>query len=138
MTGALQTPRLLTPGAALDALTAALAAADLDLAAACFAREARLLTPDGTTVAGRRHIAAVLDQLIACQTELDLGQPVLVCSADVALASGQCTMRSKGPDLFWITQKSELTAVLRLIEGDWKLAIFAPWGRDHTYQQEDR
>jgi ketosteroid isomerase-like protein len=119
---------LLTPAAALKALSAALAAAEIKRAAACFTSDARLITADRTTVSGRHQIAAVLAKLLDCQAELDFGEPAIVTASDIAFVTGTCSMRTKGPDVFWLTQRSEMTAVIRLIEGEWKLTILAPWG----------
>lgn len=130
------TPRLPTPAAALEAFSTALAAPDLQRALACFTRDARLITADRTTVAGRPDIAPVLAQLIDFEAELDFGQPAIITASDTALATGACSMRTKGPDVFWLTQRSEMTTVLRLTEGDWRLTIFSPWQGDHSIQDE--
>jgi hypothetical protein len=69
----------------------------------------------------------VLAQLIDAQAELDFGAAQMIRAEDLAYASGPCSIRTKGPDVFWLTQRSDLSAVLRLTGGDWKFAIFAPW-----------
>lgn len=111
----------------LFAFTAALSAGDLTAAAACFAREACLVTQDGTAIHGRREIASVLAQLIARSTEIEIEQVVVRRAGEVALAAGRWTMRSDGPEGSHFVQVAEPTVVLRWIEGNWKIAIIAPW-----------
>ena len=127
MTPSAQIPHLTAPHLTLEAFSAALGNRDAEQAAACFCRDARLITADRTTVSGRAEIAPVLAQLIDAQAEFDFSLATLHTAGEVALLRGRCPMRSKGPDLFWLTQTSDLTVVLQAIEGDWKLAIFAPW-----------
>lgn len=125
-------PRLVTPERALEHFTSSLQAAQVERAAACFSRDARLITADRTVVRGRPQIAALLAQLSDSQASLEFCETTLIEAEHVALLRGRCKTRSKGPDLFWLTQTMDLTAVLHLIEGDWKLAIFSPWESDHT------
>jgi ketosteroid isomerase-like protein len=116
-----------SPAATLDALTAALRERDLGALASCFCRDARLLTADRTVVSGRKEIALLLAQLIDAESTLELSSPSLLATDHVALLRARCATRTKGPDLFWLSHSTDLTAVLRLVEGDWKLAVLAPW-----------
>ena len=112
---------------ALYAFIAALGAGDLGAAAACFTREGCMITPDGTAVHGRSEIAAILAQLIARRTEIEVAQLVLRRAGDVALATGCLTLRSDGPEGARIEQSCDPTLALRRVEGCWKIAILAPW-----------
>jgi ketosteroid isomerase-like protein len=107
---------------------AALNAGDLDAATACFARDACLITPDATTIRGRDHIRAILFQLIAMHPTVQLEQRGILVAGDVALGTETWTIRLNGLDLTPFAQTADSTAVLRRIEGAWKLQIAAPWG----------
>lgn len=110
------------------ALAAALSAGDLEAASACFARDACLITPDATTIRGRDHIRAILFQLIAMRPTVQVEQRGMLVAGDVALGTESWTIRLNGLDLTPFAQTSDSTAVLRRIEGTWKLLISAPWG----------
>jgi uncharacterized protein (TIGR02246 family) len=112
---------------ALYAFIAALQAGELTSAIACFTREGCLVTPDGTTVHGRSEILPILAQLVATRTEIEVEQLAVRMAGDVALATGRLIVRSDGPDGARVTQTCVPTVTLRLVEGRWKLAIFAPW-----------
>lgn len=119
------------PLAAVDSFSAAVNGGDLDAAAACFTREACLITPDGTAVNGRSEIAAILAQLIARGTRVEVEQLVLQSAGDVALASGRLTMRSPGPGRESLSQSLTSALAMRRVEGLWKIAIFSPWALSH-------
>ena len=112
---------------ALYAFVSALSGGKLSAAAACFTREGCMVTPDGTAVHGRSEIAAILAQLIARRTEIEVAQLVLRRAGDVALATGRLTLRSDGPEGARIEQSCDPTLALRRVEGAWKIAILAPW-----------
>jgi uncharacterized protein (TIGR02246 family) len=112
---------------ALYGFIAALQAGQLPTAAACFTREGCMITPDGTAVHGRSEILALLAQLVARRTEIEVEQLVVRRAGDVALATGQLTLRSDGPEGARIAQTCAPTVTLRRIEGVWKIAILAPW-----------
>jgi ketosteroid isomerase-like protein len=107
--------------------TAALGAGDVARAAACFTREGCLVTPDGTAVHGRAGIAAILAQLVARRTVIEIGQLTMRQAGDVALAGGSLTLRSDGPEGTRVAQSCAPTVAIRRIEGSWKIAILAPW-----------
>ncbi len=106
----------------------ALNAADLVTATACFSREACLITPDATAVRGRQGIGAVLAQLIARRLEIRVEASHLLAAGDVTMARERWMVRSNGVEGSRLEQALSATLVLRLIEGEWKLAIVAPWG----------
>jgi len=106
----------------------ALSAGDLDGATACFARDGCLITPDATAVHGRERIRPLLAQLIARRTEIEIELSNVVTAGEVVLASERWRMRSgPGGEAPRIEQVLSPTLVLRFVEGEWKLAIAAPW-----------
>lgn len=109
-------------------LAQALNARNLDAAAACFAKDACLLTPDSTAIRGRNRIRAVLVQLIARRTQIEVELSSVLGAADVALVRERWTIGSDGVEGARFEQICSATLVLRLIEGEWRLAIAAPWG----------
>ena len=112
---------------AVYGFAAALGAGDLASASAAFTREGCLVTPDGTAVHGRAGIAAILAQLIAGRTEIEIQQLSMRQAGDVALAGGAITLRSDGPEGTRISQRCTPTIAVRRVEGTWKIAILAPW-----------
>jgi uncharacterized protein (TIGR02246 family) len=119
------------PLEAVDRFSAALNGGALDAAAACFTREACLITPDGTAINGRSEIAAILAQLIARGTRIEAEHLVLQTAGDVALASGRLTMRCPGPAEQSLTQSLTSALALRRLEARWKISIFSPWALSH-------
>lgn len=116
------------PAGACLALADALSAGDLRTATAVFIRDACLITPDATAVHGRQGIVAVLAQLIASRSRIAAEPLGMLSAADVTLVRQRWTIRSQRPDGIPFARVSEATFVLRRIEGDWKLALAAPWG----------
>jgi ketosteroid isomerase-like protein len=105
----------------------ALSHGDLDRAAACFAKEGCLITPDLTAVHGRDRIRAVLAQLIASGAEVEVDAGHLVDAGEVFLARERWRIRTdRNGSRFERT--CDTTLVMRLVEGRWKLVIAAPWG----------
>jgi ketosteroid isomerase-like protein len=109
-------------------LAAALSAGELEAAAACFARDACLITPDATTIHGRDQIRAILLQLIAMRPIVEVEQRGMLIAGGVALGTETWTIRLNADEPTPFAQTSDSTAVLRRIEGAWKLQISAPWG----------
>lgn len=112
---------------ALYAFAAALSSGDRTAAAACFTREGCLITPDGTAVHGREDVAAILAQLIARRTEIEVEQLAVRRAGDVALGTGRLTLRSDGPAEARIEQSCSLALALSRVEDAWKIAILSPW-----------
>jgi uncharacterized protein (TIGR02246 family) len=110
------------------ALAAALSAGDLAAATACFTPDACLLTPDATTIRGRDQIRAILFQLITMRPTVQVEQRGMLIAGDVALGAETWTIRFNGLDLTPFAQTSDSSAVLRRVDGAWKLQISAPWG----------
>jgi ketosteroid isomerase-like protein len=120
-------PLTAAPERASLAFAAALGAGDLGGATACFARDACLVTPDGTAIHGREHIRAVLAQLIALRAEVAVEFSSVLVGGDVALARERWTIRSRGAEATPFAQTLAPSLVLRRIEAEWKLAIASPW-----------
>jgi uncharacterized protein (TIGR02246 family) len=112
---------------ALYSFASAVRDGDPSLAAACFTREGTMITPDGTAVHGRADVAALLFQLTARRTEIEVEQLVVRPAGDVALATGRLKLRSDGAAGTRIEQSCSLNLVLRHLEGAWKIAILSPW-----------
>jgi uncharacterized protein (TIGR02246 family) len=123
----------------LRRLTAAICARDLQAASACFCRDACLLTPDATAVRGRGSIRALLRQMTAADTRVELEVSSTVCAEDLALVRG--TWRTVLPDAAGrpFTRETAATVALRRTDqDDWKLQIFAPWEGQSRGKEEAR
>jgi uncharacterized protein (TIGR02246 family) len=108
------------------AFAAVLSAGDLERAAACFARDGCLITPDGTAIHGRDRIKPVLAQMVVRRTEIEVELSNSIPAGDVMLVHERWRIRA-GEDSAQFEQTLHPTLVLRQIEGAWKLAIAAPW-----------
>jgi len=105
-----------------------LSSGDLEAAAACFAREACLLTQDATAIHSRERIRPVLAQLIARHTRIEVEQCCVLDAGDIALATERWTIEIDGIEGSRFEQACTPTSILHRIEGQWKLAVVAPWG----------
>jgi ketosteroid isomerase-like protein len=120
-----------TPGrqsAPSGLLARALNSGNLDRAAACFARDACLITPDATAVHGRERIRPVLAQMVACQMQIRVESSAWLDGGEVVLARERWTVRSGERSDSGFDQTLDSLLALRRIEGAWKLVIAAPWG----------
>jgi ketosteroid isomerase-like protein len=108
-------------------LAAAVSAGELDVATGCFARDACFVAPGATAVHGRDEIRALLAQLIDRGSRIDVVLSTCLLAGEVAFARQQWTLASNGPEGNRYTESLEPTLVLRLLEGEWKLAIAMPW-----------
>jgi ketosteroid isomerase-like protein len=113
------------PEATARAFARALLARDAGAAAAHLSPDARLVTPDGTEVAGREAVTAILAQLTSSERALEIRAGRTVACEDVAL----CTQhwRWGEPDS---GERPANTARLMLTrhDGAWNIAIACPWG----------
>jgi ketosteroid isomerase-like protein len=107
---------------------AALNSGQLDIAAACFARDGCLITPDATTIHGREHIRSVLAQMVVRRTEIEVEMSSTVGGGEVILANQRWRIRSGEQEECRLEQVSDAVLILRRIEGEWKFSIAAPWG----------
>jgi uncharacterized protein (TIGR02246 family) len=107
-------------------LATLLSAGDLEGAAACFARDGCLVTPDGTAIHGRDRIRSVLAQMVVRRTEVEVDLSSSISAGEVMLVRERWRVRT-GEGSAQFEQTLTPTLVLRQIEGAWKLAIAAPW-----------
>jgi ketosteroid isomerase-like protein len=129
MAETIASPRLTEPRAALENLLSCLDTTNASLAVACFTRDARLITADRTVLCGRPNIRRLLAQLIDAGTTLELSEVVLTEAGEVALLTGGLLTHTPRPEGVLHSRRSDLTALLRIREGDWKFAILDPWGQ---------
>jgi ketosteroid isomerase-like protein len=108
-------------------LARALSNGDLDSATACFAKDACLITPDGTAIYGRDGIRPVLAQLISRRVEIDVQFSNVVGGDGALLACERWRIRS-GASGTRLSQITDPILVMRPVEGSWKIAVAAPWG----------
>lgn len=108
-------------------LASSLSAGDLGRAAACFARDGCLITPDGTAIHGRDRIRSVLAQMVIRRTEVEVDLSSSISAGEVMLVRERWRVRA-GEGSARFEQTLQPTLVLRQVEDAWKLAIAAPWG----------
>lgn len=106
-----------------------LSSGDLEGATACFARKACLITPDATAIYSRDRIRPLLAQLIARRVQIEVEVSNVLPAGDVAFVRERWTIRTDGVEGSPFEQITCPAMVLHQIEGRWKLAIVAPWGR---------
>ncbi len=109
-------------------LPSLLSAGKLDAAAACFARDACLITQDATAIHGRDRIRPLLAQLIARHAQIEVEFSNALIAGDVAFSQERWTVRMDGIEGSRFEQVCEPTLVLRWIDERWKVGIAAPWG----------
>ena len=83
---------------ALPSLPLRLSAGDLRGAGGCLAKDACLLTPDGTAVHGREAVRRVLAQLIAADLRVEVEVSRVLVAGDTALARERWSVSSNGVD----------------------------------------
>lgn len=117
-----------TPRLCCAALCKALDAADLEAATACFSPGACLVSEDGTLAQGQAAVRERLGELIARGARVRIELRGVLVAGEVALAHERWQIASgKGLDAGAAAAPGP-TLVLRLIAGEWKIAIAAPWG----------
>ncbi|MGN6215336.1 MAG: YybH family protein [Solirubrobacterales bacterium] len=109
-------------------LSRLLSAGDLRGVGACLARDACLLTPDGTAVHGRDSVRRVLAQLIAAGVRIEVEHSRVLATGDTALARERWSVSSNGVDGARVRGCLCPTLSLQRIEGAWKVAILVLWG----------
>jgi ketosteroid isomerase-like protein len=120
-------PSLTSPERAPTAVVDALNTGQLDLATACFARDACLVAPGETAIHGREEIRSLLAQLISSGARSEILLGTVLRAGDVAYARQRWTLSLAGPGGARHSQTLEPRFVLRLLEGEWKVAIAMPW-----------
>lgn len=118
-----------TPVGTVRAFVGALGVGDLEAAIACFATDSCFVTPDATAVSGRGAIRGVLAQLIAQRTKISMEASSTLFAGDVVFVNQHWRIRlGASPEATYV-QAVNPVLVLRREEGNWKLAIAAPWSR---------
>lgn len=113
---------------ALPSLHLRLSAGDLRGAGACLAKDACLLTPDGTAVHGREAVRRVLAQLIAAGIQIEVETSRTLIAGDTALARERWSVSSNGVDGERVHGVLNPTLAWQRIEGTWKLTVLVLWG----------
>ena len=101
---------------------------DLRAALELLAEDARLVTPDATVIEGREEIRAVLAQLAAKGTRIEVRESSFLVSGRVALASERWAIQYAGAGEGGFERTSTAITVLHRAGAIWKVAIAAPWG----------
>ena len=117
-----------TPRLACEALCRSINSGDREAALACFARGAGLLGPDGSISQGETALRARLGALISAGAQVAVELYGVTIAADIALAHERWQISYGGRPDPAAAGAPGPTLVLRLIGGEWKLAIAAPWG----------
>jgi len=118
-----------TPRLACENLARAINHADLEAALECFSPGACLIGPEGTVSQGEHALRASLAQLIGAGAEVGLELRGVLVAEDLALAHERWQISYAGVPDPRLAQASCPSLVLRLLGGEWKLAIAAPWGQ---------
>ncbi len=117
------------PGEVTRAFAASVTRGDLRAAVRCFAKDACLVTPDATTVKGRDDIRAILHQLIASGSRIEVQESSMLLAGEVALGTERWVVTTPVAEGRPFARSLTPTMVLRRLEGAWKLAVAIPWGR---------
>jgi ketosteroid isomerase-like protein len=121
-----------TPRLACEALCRAINHGDLEAALACFSPGAGLLGSEGSLAQGEGAIAAHLAELIARGAHVQIELRGVLVAADLALAHERWQLTYAGVPDPATAKAPGPTLVLRLIAGEWRIAIAAPWGAPAT------
>jgi len=117
-----------TPRLACEVLQKAINGGDREGALRCFSPGAGLLGPDGSISQGEAALRARLGALISAGAQVDVELYGVLVAADIALAHERWQISYGGKPDPAAANASAPTLVLRLIAGEWKVAIAAPWG----------
>ena len=117
-----------TPRLACEALARAINHGDLEAALECFAPGAALVGPEGTVAQGEHALRASLSQMIGAGAEVALELRGVLVAAHLALAHERWQISYAGAPDPRLSQAPSPSLVMRLLGGEWKLAIAAPWG----------
>ena len=117
-----------SPLEAIDAFSLAIAEGNARAAAGCFASEACLITPDATAIRGMEEIAAVLAQLTAGGTRIQIEITALQRAGKVACGQGHSRVVGRDARMEPFEQHFPASFVLVEGEGTWRIQILCPWG----------
>lgn len=121
-----------TPRLACEALCRAINAGDLEGALTCFAPGACLVCSDGSATQGEAALRERLYELIASAARIEIELRGVLVAGGIALAHERWRIDCGGRVDAGTAQPPGPTMVLRLAEGEWKVAIAAPWGTPAT------
>jgi ketosteroid isomerase-like protein len=117
-----------TPRLACEALSRAINGADLEAALGCFSPGAAMVGADGSLSEGEAALRHRLGELIAHRAWVQIELYGVIVAADIALAHERWQISYGGRLDSSAARAPGPTMVLRLTEGEWKVAIAAPWG----------
>lgn len=117
-----------TPRLACEALCRAINTADREAALRCFAIGAGLVGPDGSISQGEAALRARLGALISAGAQVSVELRGVLVAGDLAFAHERWRISYAGKADRAAANAPGPTLVLRMIAGEWKLAIAAPWG----------
>lgn len=118
-----------SPQALADAFGAAMSAGDIEGAMELWIEDATIVGADGQPVSGRDEIAQALGAILSHEVKVDIKLARTFTAGDTALVLGTLTMSGTGHDGEPFSQESQSTVVYsRNSEGQWRIAIDAPWG----------
>jgi ketosteroid isomerase-like protein len=121
-----------TPRLACEELAAAINHADLEAAVACFSPGACLVGADGSSATGEAALRPRLWELIAHGAHIEIELRGVLVAEDLALAHERWTISYGDKRASRSPRSARPTLVMRLLAGEWKLAIAAPWGAPAT------
>ncbi|HEY6730088.1 MAG TPA: nuclear transport factor 2 family protein [Solirubrobacterales bacterium] len=127
-------PQTDSPEAALRRFTEGLIGHDARAAAAAFAAEGVLITPDGTAVSGAGPIHEVLVQLTAQRTVLEFELARVVRVGDVALCSQRWRHCRRGPGGVARGFHATVVTAAGKSDGRWELLVASLWGAEKKPQ----
>lgn len=118
-----------SPGELSAAFAAALAARDVDGALDLWSEDAAIVTAGGETVRGREAIGAALRALIDNGTRVEIALTRTIVAGDIAIGLGTLTLSGAGHDNAGFRHQSSSTVLYsRGSDGQWRIALDAPWG----------
>lgn len=117
-----------TPRLACEALAKAIGRGELEAALSCFSPDGCLVGAEGTVAQGEHALAASLSQLIEAGARVAIDLYGVLVAGEVALAHERWQISYRGVPDPRLTESPSPSLVLRLIEGEWRIAIAAPWG----------
>ncbi|HVY97704.1 MAG TPA: nuclear transport factor 2 family protein [Solirubrobacterales bacterium] len=112
----------------LAGFVAAVEAGRLADAVACFAEDARFVTPDGTVVAGVPQLSNIMRQVLALPRTIAIAPERIIDFGQTAIATQVWTMRFHGPEDGDLERTSIATVALRRGRPRWEMTLIAPWG----------
>jgi len=118
-----------TPQELSAAFAAAIGAGDVPGALELWLDDATIVQPDGNAVRGRAAIGAALTALLENDVSVDVDVERTFSAGAVAVAVGTLTLSGERADGTPYRQSSRSVVIYeRGDDGQWRLAIDAPWG----------